>query len=370
MEEKKIKICFFIPSLNAGGAEKMLIKLANYFARNDGLSIYFIILKNGILIKEMDLERVQLINLNKKRVLYSVFSLARVIKEIEPDVIFSALGHANVSAIIARMISRKKVRVIISERSTISNAPLFSGDLKGTINKAIYKFFYLRSDGIVAISKGVKKDLIKTLSINEDKITIIYNPAYPENIKEILPIDRGKLLNNNKTKIIITVGRLDKAKDFLTLLRSINLIKNNLIHLFILGEGSQRPILEKYIIENDLSSIVTLQGFVEEPLSWLKSADIYVCSSAWEGFGNSIVEAMACALPVVSTDCAGPKEILDGLGKLVPIGDEISMADAILHTLENQDENIIFSDRAKYFSIDKISEQYLNVLIGGMYTGK
>ena len=370
MDRKKIKICFFIPSLNAGGAEKMLIKLASYFARNDDFSIYFIVLGSGVLIKELDLEKIKLINLNKRRALHSIFSLARVLKEIEPDVIFSALGHANVSAVIARTISRTKTKVIISERSTISNAPLFAGGLKSSINKAIYKFFYLRSDGIVAISKGVKKDLIKTLSIPENKNSVIYNPAYPENIEEVVPISRSKLLKNNKTKLIITVGRLEKAKDFLTLLRSISLIKNDLIHLFILGEGSQRPLLENYVIENNLSDVVTLQGFVEDPLSWLKSADLYVCSSAWEGFGNSIVEAMACGLPIVSTDCAGPKEILGGLGKLVPIGDEISMADAILHSLRTQDENVIFSDRARYFSINKISEQYLNILIAGMYTRK
>lgn len=369
MDRKNIKICFFIPSLNAGGAEKMLIKLANHFAKNNDFSIYFIVLKKGVLIKELNLKDIELINLHKKRALYSIFSLARVLKNIQPDVIFSALGHANISAVIANMVSRTNTRVIISERSTISNAPLFSGGIKSNINKVIYKFFYLRSDGIVAISNGVKEDLIKTLSIPENKISVIYNPAYPENTEQVIPINYSKLLNNKKTKFLITVGRLEKAKDFLTLLKSISLIRSSPIHLFILGEGSERPLLEKYIIENNLSGIVTLLGFVEKPCRWLKSADLYLCSSAWEGFGNSIVEAMACGLPIVSTNCVGPKEILGDLTKLVPVGDEVLMAKAILNALQGQKTDI-FKDRAKHFSIDKISEQYLEVLMAGMYIEK
>lgn len=369
MDTEKVKICFFIPSLNAGGAEKMLIKLANHFAKKNDFYIFFIVLRGGLLTKDLDLENIKLINLQKKRALYSIFSLARMLKDIQPDVTFSALGHANVTAVISRIVSRTKTRVIISERSTISNAPLFTSKIKSKINKYVYRFFYLKSDGIIAISNGVREDLVKTLSIPESKISVIYNPAYPENIEKVIPIERSELLNDDTTKFIITVGRLEKAKDFLTLLRSINLIKDNNLHLFILGEGSQRPLLERYITEHNLSDIVTLQGFVEEPYRWLKSADLYVCSSAWEGFGNSLVEAMACGLPVVSTDCAGPKEILGDLGKLVPVGDEVLMADAILNALKAQNNNV-FRERAKYFSINKISEQYLKVLMAGMYTGK
>lgn len=365
MNVKKTKVCFFIPSLSVGGAEKMLIKLANNFSYREDLSVYFIIIKKGVLVKDLRLENIKLINLNKSKISSSILALAKALKEIQPDTILSALGHANVAVVMARIISGVQSRVVISERSTVSNAPVFSSSIKGKVHKNLYRFFYLKSDKIIAISNGVKEDLVKTLKIPRKKISVIYNPAYPEYLDNIVPIGRSELSPYEDDKILISVGRLEKAKDFMTLLKAVNIIKDKNIHLFILGEGKCRGELERYINDNKLSNKVTLQGFVEEPCTWLKAADIYICSSAWEGFGNAIVEAMACGLPVIATNCPGPKEILNNLTDTVPVGDEKSMADAIVDALY-MNKTDRFQKRAKEFTIEKISNEYLDVLLHGV----
>jgi glycosyltransferase involved in cell wall biosynthesis len=122
-------------------------------------------------------------------------------------------------------------------------------------------------------------------------------------------------------------------------------------------------------VAHDLSIVedVHMPGFVDNPFGYMNAADVFVLSSRWEGFGNVLVEAMACGTPVVSTDCpSGPAEILeDGKwGHLVPVGDDEALAEAIVDTLDKppvSSEQLV--KRAKDFVPEKIARQYLEVLL-------
>jgi glycosyltransferase involved in cell wall biosynthesis len=165
--------------------------------------------------------------------------------------------------------------------------------------------------------------------------------------------------------VILGVGRLTPAKDFPTLLRAFARVRQvRAVRLVILGEGELRGTLEALVRDLGLEDSVSLPGFVQNPYAYMARAKLFVLSSAWEGFGSALVEAMACGLPVVSTDCGGPSEILEGgmYGRLVPVGDPQALAEAILTALVEPPQADLLRARAEDFSVEKIADQYLEVL--------
>jgi glycosyltransferase involved in cell wall biosynthesis len=133
----------------------------------------------------------------------------------------------------------------------------------------------------------------------------------------------------------------------------------------ILGEGEQRGSLTRLARDLDVAGDVDLPGFVTNPYAWMARASVFVLASAWEGFSNALVEALAVGCPAVSTDCpSGPREILDhgAYGPLVPVGDDRALAAAILKTLDAPREPAFLQARAAAFSVDAAVERYLGVL--------
>jgi glycosyltransferase involved in cell wall biosynthesis len=134
--------------------------------------------------------------------------------------------------------------------------------------------------------------------------------------------------------------------------------------LIILGEGEARGELEALVRKLGLGDDVAMPGFVDNPFAWMRRSSLHVLSSAWEGFGSVLVEAMACGTPVISTDCpSGPAEILEkGLwGRLVPVGDVKALAEAIVATLDESAYPDV-GRRAQDFNVEKAVEGYLRVL--------
>jgi glycosyltransferase involved in cell wall biosynthesis len=135
--------------------------------------------------------------------------------------------------------------------------------------------------------------------------------------------------------------------------------------LMILGEGAERDRLESLIAELGITDDVYLPGFVDDPYAYMKQAAMLVLSSAWEGFGNVLVEAMAVGTPVVSTRCdSGPAEILgDGqYGPLVPVGDVNAMAAAMAQTLQVVPLPVMLQQRAHDFSLHRSLAAYQALL--------
>ena len=170
--------------------------------------------------------------------------------------------------------------------------------------------------------------------------------------------------------MILAAGRLHVSKDFPTLLRAFSLVRKEIpSRLVILGEGEKRKELEDLAQELGIRKDHDLPGFVENPYKYMKHATVFVLSSQWEGFGNVLVEAMACGCPVISTDCpSGPREILrDGeYGVLVPPKDSEKLAQGILRVLENQDLRRELSEKGKKraldFTVDRAVEEYVKLV--------
>lgn len=296
--------------------------------------------------------------------------LADHLRFIQPDALLSAFT-CNISALLARRFW-KKSRITISEHGTVSSwLPLFPAG--GMVLRLMHRL-YPHAHGIVAISQGVAEDLTTLLNLPPDKVTVIYNPIFtPDLLDQAKEPVEHPWFEKRRLPVVLSVGRLAYEKDFPTLMRAFALVRQNRpVRLVILGEGKERENLEQLAEKLGIQNDISMPGFVENPYAFMSRASVFVLSSAWEGFGNVVAEALACGCPVVATDCrSGPREILDNgrYGRLVPVGDHEAMAKAILEALENPDypaDREARLQRAMEFSVDVAVERYLKVLLGEM----
>lgn len=358
-------IAIFLPSLGGGGAERVMLNFANELV-DQGLKIDLVLVSaNGPFLKDID-QRIRVIDLGCKRQLNSTFSLISYIRKNKPSAIFSALVTTNIIALTTKVFLRTKFKVIISERAVSSIALKHIGFPQRYILPKLIKLFYRRADAIIAVSNGVKEDLEKKFMIPGHLIKVIYNPV---NYDEIL-LKKNKsivhpVFRNSKEKIIISVGRLTKQKNFKLLISAFAAVNENISStMIILGEGDLKKTLIQHAVKLRVEQKVHFLGFVDNPFAWMARADLFVLSSDYEGLPGSLLQAMVCGTKVVSTDCpSGPAEILQGgkWGRLVPVNDKNALTCAMINALKEKFSPDV-SKRANYFSIKKAMQSFNKLL--------
>ena len=229
--------------------------------------------------------------------------------------------------------------------------------------KLRYRRLLDRSAHVVAISNGVRKDILEFTRISADKISTIYNPVItPELDKLKREIPDHPWLGDGGPPCVLSVGRLQDQKDYMTLLRAFHILeKNRNLRLIILGEGNRRRQLEERIRSLNLEDKVSLPGWTANPFAFMSRAALFVLSSKFEGLGNVLIEALACGCPCVSTDCpSGPSEILENgrVGPLVPVGNHTALADAMQQVIDTPPNKRMLLERASFFSFEKAIDAY------------
>lgn len=361
-----VDIAIYLPSLMGGGAEKIAVILANGMAER-GFSVDLVLVKaEGTYLKDVA-QNVRIVNLSVNRVITSLPNLIRYLRCEKPKAMLSLLNHANVIAVMAKILARVNTRLIVSVHSNTSISYTNTTSFRGKVVLPLMRWAYRKADGIVTVSKGVGDDLAKMINLSRERISVIYNPVVTQELleKAVIPVEHS-WLKPDSPPLILGVGRLTKAKDFPTLIHAIAKVRRqHNCRLIILGEGELRSELEALVQELNMQDCVQLPGFVENPFAWMARTQLFVFSSAWEGFGNVLVEAMACGARVVSTNCpSGPSEILEGgkWGDLVPVGDPETLSVSILQAL-NSSTKVDASIRAMEFTPDLIIGQYIQVLM-------
>ena len=359
-------ITIFIPTLRGGGVQRMMLNLANNFIER-GFEVDLLVSKaEGPYVSQIP-SQVRMIDFQSARLIGSLPRLISYLKRYQPLVLFSAMNSPNLLAIWAGQLSRADTPIVISVRNQFSYELHNYQKLRYKLIPTLTKYFYPWADEIIAISQGVALDLADVTGLSLDRIKVIYNPVvFPELGKKGQELVTHPWFFESAVPIILGVGRLTKQKDFPTLIRAFALVRQTrLARLVILGEGEERSSLEALVRDLNLDDDVSLPGFINNPYAYMKKANVFVLSSAWEGFGNVLVEAMACGTTVISTDCpSGPREILaEGkYGKLVPVKDSVALARAILESLENPINSDILRSRASEFTVERISDRYLQLI--------
>lgn len=296
--------------------------------------------------------------------------LVRYLAQERPDGLFAAKTYPNLAALWARKRTGVETRVAVSERLVLSE------QLRHSANRDKWRLRHLPAllhrcypwaDAILAVSDGVARDLSEVARLPIQDIVTIYNPVLTPDIRirASEPVPHA-WLEDKQAPVVLSAGRLSVEKDFPTLLRAFALLRERIpARLIIVGEGGQRAKLEKLISDLGIGEAVSLPGFVQNPYAYMAHASVFVLSSVFEGFGNVLVEALACGCPVVSTDCpGGPGEILGRgrYGRLVPVGDHAALAGAIRDSIAERTDREALVRRAEDFSVDRAANRYLETL--------
>jgi len=351
--------------LRAGGAERMMLNLAGGIA-DAGYAVDMVLVEAvGDYLSQVP-KTVRIVDLKHHRTVSSIPALARYLRRERPVAMLSALMHVNVSALLAMYLAGRCCRVVVSERTTISQE---AGKTTALSIRAAYKlvpWLYPRADGIVTVSQGAAEDLARFCHIPIERVAVVNNPVVSPALlqRAAEPVDHPWFAPG-QPPVILAVGRLSPEKEFDTLIRAFaELAQRRPARLMILGDGTRRKQLEQLIQQLELGDLVALPGFTSNPYAYMNRADIFVLSSRFEGFGNVLAEAMALGTPVVSTDCPhGPREILnDGeYGALVPVGDPRALANAIIQTLNRPVDSQRLKERSNEFTINTVSEKYIQL---------
>ncbi|NMA90754.1 MAG: glycosyltransferase [Amphibacillus sp.] len=360
----KIKILFFIYQMGAGGAARTLLNIINNLDREKYQPVLVTLDYNGSYESEIK-DDVIFKKVNTQRLSRSIFKLAKIIRTEKINVVFSTIPRVNTIAILATHLSFTKAKCVVREASNLDGN--FIERLKLRAFGCIYKL----SDQVISLSEGVKKNLVERYKLKPKDIKVIYNPIDINEIQNKIATEQLKseyqALFQSDRKTIINVGRLVPQKDQATLIKAFAKINEQIkSRLIILGEGPLLEDLTTLTQDLNVSEHVHFVGFQHNPYLFFESADLFVLTSKFEGFGHVLAEALATGTPVVSTNCkSGPAEILENgkYGRLVEVGNVDEIAENILAILNlaKQPLNDIINkgyQRVQFFNADKIVKQY------------
>lgn len=361
------RIALFVADLEGGGAERVMVTLANGFHRG-GYTVDLVLQRaTGPYLKDVS-KGVTVVDLKAARSFLSLLPLIRYLRKTRPNTMFSTLSNVNIIAVLAWIIARVPGRLVVREAITTSVDDRSSAGIRSKMISLMRRKAYQRANHVVAPSIGVAEDLIENVGVDRARVSVICNPIDISLISALAsePVEHLQTLPSN-TQVVLGVGRLFPQKDFTTLIRAFSKVcqTRNAV-LFLLGEGEEREHLNRLVLELGLSGKVFMPGFVENPFAYMKHAAVFVLSSRYEGLPNALLQALAVGTPVVATDCpSGPREILEGgrWGRLVPVGDVAAMAQAIVEGLNGRLKNPPVSLIKERYGVEGIIKQYLNVLL-------
>ncbi|MBD1835570.1 glycosyltransferase family 4 protein [Cyanobacteria bacterium FACHB-472] len=352
-----MKLTIVISNMSLGGAQRVISTVINYWARK-GWNITLLTMEQSSATSFYYLEPsikyfrlgiagyspslLSALQNNLKR----IYTLREGIRHSQPDVVISFADEMNVVALLATR--SLNIPVIVSVRTDPAVSPLSRSW------QQLRKWTYSWANKIIVLSETAKNFFSLKL---QSRITIIPNAALPPKIEK-------NIADQQLAKpAMIAAGRLAEEKRFDLLLQAFAKIKDRHPHwtLTILGEGELRLELESLREQLGLCDRVYLPGAVQNPYEFLQQADLFVMSSRFEGFPNALCEAMACGLPVISTDCpSGPREIIrDGVdGILVPNEDVEALSSAMDKLMSDEKERQRLAARSieviERFSLEKI----------------
>jgi glycosyltransferase involved in cell wall biosynthesis len=260
----------------------------------------------------------------------------------------AAANHTHLAALAAHLLAGRPCPLVLRASNHLGGGRGLWFDRVKRASVGLYRL----ADCVVAVSADIA-DQLRTLAPNA-AIRLLPNPVVDASFAGRMAQPPPHPWLGGPVPVVVGMGRLEKQKDFPTLIRAVRRLGNT--RLVILGEGSQRARLE------DLGQgmEMLLPGFVEDPLPWLAHASAFALSSAWEGMPGALIEAMACGCPVVSTRCPGASEVvLDGrLGPLVPVGDDEALAAALRRVLATPPDRARLMRRAQAFAVEASAQAY------------
>ena len=363
-EAKPAPIAFFLPSVRGGGAQRVIVNLAQGMTER-GIPVDVVLATaEGVFLDQLP-PTVRVVDLGVRRLVKSLWPLVRYLRRERPRVLVSSMTHANLIALWAAKLARSRTPVMVTVHNTMSQSTPDQGGLTGGFSLRMLRTFYPWASSIVAVSRGAADDLASSTGLPRERIDVVYNPVItPAILAQAREPIGHPWFDPGQPPVILGVGRLTRQKDFPTLIRAFAEVRRHrAAKLIILGDGEDRPALEALVAELGVGADVDLPGF-RNAMAFMAGSALFVLSSAWEGLPTVLIEALAAGARVVSTDCpSGPREILqDGrLGALVPVGDSPALARAMLEALDRPAGGAP-ADALTPFTREAAVDHYLDVI--------
>lgn len=362
-----MKVLFVITGLGVGGAERQVIDIADRLSQR-GHTILIVYLTGKIHLEPTQPD-VKLVGLGMQKTLAGLWTgycrLRRLTREFDPDVVHSHMVHANLLARMLKLTMRVP-RLICTVHSTNEG---------GKLRMLAYRITDSLADMTTNVSVAAVASFVAQGAVKSGRVAAVYNGIDIDGfqrdantrtvLRDMANIDAG-------VKIVLAVGRLTEAKDYPNLLNAYAALEwgNTESQLWIVGDGELRSVLQKLVDSMGLAGRVRFLGIRFDVAALMNAADVFVLSSAWEGFSLVVAEAMACEKVVVATDCGGVKEVLGAFGYLVPPRDSMALAHALSLALNLSTEDILLMGaRARQhilsnYSLDAAVEKWLRIYNG------
>ena len=295
----------------------------------------------------------------KRDYVRNAISLGAYIDDQRPDIVLPTLPGAKIATFLTARRTVFKPRIV----------PIFRNHLlrRSWKERLLISRLIHRVDHSIAVSDGVADSIRGNFSVAGERVTRIYNPVLVPELHHLADAKpEHPWFADPNIPIVLAAGRLDRVKDFPTLIRAFWLTRRKrIVRLILLGDGGWRSRLERQVRKLGLADSVSMPGWVANPYSYMRRASAFLLSSRFEGLGNVLVEALACGCPCASTDCpAGPSEILANgrVGPLVPVGDPGALSTALEKLLDNPPDPTTLQEGIERFSYESAIARYEHLI--------
>jgi len=367
----KVPVCgprsvfFVLPALECGGCERMILHFCRHMDRRKFRPTVVTFSPNVDYREELP-EDVPHISLGKRRPLDIPGVLARLmrlLKEQQPDLIHTRTNFAAELVLPAWFVSRPGSKLVVAVSGPLTE--VLKLERLGSVRALLTRRLYSQADRIVVISQGVRKDLVDNFGISPGQCTLIHNCVDVHRARELMNDDPGHPWLDDAHPVVLTAARLTEQKNLPMLLDAFLVVRDRCdARLIIIGKGHLEQPLIRQAEKLGIRRFVDFAGFQTNPYAFMRASTVFALSSDWEGFGNVIVEAMACGTPVVSTCVQGAEEIIQSgeNGILVPPKRPDRLAEGIVRVVQDEKLRRKLSkgglQRAEDFEVRNVTRQY------------
>lgn len=359
------RVVLVLRDLGVGGAERVVVRLANYLAES-GVDTHLVTLVGaGPLAAELNGD-VRLHDLAAGKIRNAVVPLYRLLVRLRPVSLMSTLPQVNAVAVCVGRLLPTRPKVVVREANDPRHEAPYSRRL-GAAMRRLLAAAYRRVDLVVAVSQGVKEGVKEAYGVDPAKVVALPNASLDDGVLARAGAELRDDWYDRLAKRVVCVARLSAQKDHATLLRAFGQLDAGPgTGLLLIGSGPLETEVRALVDSLGLGGRVKIVTQETNPFRWLRTADLLVLSSRWEGSPNVLVEALALGVPVVATDCpSGPREILaDGeFGELVPVGDAAALAAAMRLALSRPTDAERLVERGRDFHIESVGPRWLAALL-------
>jgi len=355
-------VLFVIPSLKAGGSERVFSILLRHLDRRCFEPHLALFKAEGEYMEDLPKD-VIIHDLQVSRARYALPRILRLARKLRPSAMLSTLSSVNLAVILCKPFLPKDTRVLV--RQTVLTTAVLKDETR--LHKLLYRYLYKRADKVICLSDSMADDLAVHFNVPREKLVRIYNPVDLKHVRQLAMAEGSPY--SGPGPHLVTAGRLSREKGFDLLLAAMPSVLEHFpqTRLTLLGEGPLAAVLNAQSRQLGLSEVVDFPGFQHNPWRYFRHANLFVLPSRYEGLPNALLEALAVGTPVVATDCPGGLREIQACCKqivLVPPEDPRALAEAIVKACNRtKTERESPKENLSSYDVDRVIEKYEKLLL-------